>query len=284
MTGSRIESPTNLCMRQWIRMVAPAQPEMILMENGYQLASEKKALLLKDLTDVLDHYGYYWWTWMFFSYQIGCPQIRRRMFLCATLQQPVREDLLSLQDLPQGGKELCPIGPWIWDLQGVEPSMQPVTTRNGTVVDQHGYDKESTYNQNLLIRKYWDRLQADYITVKEWERSRDRAAGGDERAVRDFQRLGPRVWPECPKVWQGMQCHRPFVLNWNDASHAVIGAYKYVHPIDQRLLTFRELERLMGYPDTWRFHKMQPHLIAQGIPVHNAYWAADRMLKIVGLR
>jgi DNA (cytosine-5)-methyltransferase 1 len=80
-TCSRIESPTNNCMRMWIRMVVKARPKLILMENGYQLATDRMAPLLGDLTGVLEEAGYQWNTWQFYGYQVGTPQVRRRMFL-----------------------------------------------------------------------------------------------------------------------------------------------------------------------------------------------------------
>lgn len=277
MTCSRIESPTNTCMRQWIRMVAPARPRMILMENGYQLATDRLAPLLGDLTGVLDHYGYYWWTWMMYSYQVGCPQIRRRMFLCATLEEPKNRKLLHTDDLPIQGKKSAPSWPWLWDLADVEPSEHPVTTATGAVVTQHWYYDYHSININQIIAAFPDRVRSDYLTTKDW----NGAAHKSEYWKKKHQH---RYWPDCPREIGGMCMHRLNATNPDEAIHTILGYYKYIHPTKNRLLTMREMARLMGYPDHWQFHELRPALIAQGIPAQNAYWASDRMLKVLGER
>jgi DNA (cytosine-5)-methyltransferase 1 len=284
MTCSRIESPTNNCMRQWIRMVAPAQPRMILMENAYQLATDRMRPLLDDLTGVLDDHGYWWWTWTFYSYQVGTPQIRRRMFLCATRDKPVSAQLLLLEDLPNQGKATSPVWPWLWDLADVAPSPGPVATATGAVVEQHYYHREDVLRVNELVNQHVERLATPYWTTKDYEKLLAAAADGDENAKKQVQKNSHLHWPDCPKDFGGMSMHRPHVLQPQLACGAIIGAYRYVHPTARRMLTFREMCRLMGYPDTWNFHEMLPHLIAQGIPVNNSFWAADRMLKVIGLR
>ncbi len=285
MTCSRVDSPTNTCMRQWIRMVAPAGARMILMENAYQLATDRVGPLLKDLTTVLEHYGYHWWTWMFHSYQINCPQIRRRMFLCATKDPPVRQNMISLHDLPQGRKELCPVGPWLNDFVGVDPVPNGMAiTRSGNAVSQHEYGRWKGDEWNSIIRNNWERIAGGYSTYKDLMRDYNKAATGDRVALKGYERGLKKYWPEAPKDFNGLICHRPHVLDWNSASHAIIGWFKYVQPFDRRLLTMREIARLMGYPDHWQFHEINPYIVAQGIPVINAYWAADRMLKVIGQR
>lgn len=281
MTCSRIDSPTNNCMRQWIRMVAPAQPRMILMENGYQLATDRMKPLLSDLTAVLDYYGYWYWTWMFYSYQVGCPQIRRRMFLCATLDRPSRPDFIALNDLPlSGDKSVAPIWNWIWDLAGVEPSPGPVTSRTGATVTQHWYHGVDALRVNEHIKKWPEWSRHNYLTPKDWAKIEQDSSKSESWKVKNK----PRVWWDCPRDFAGMCMHRPSKMLANEAGAAIIGFYKFVHPSDNRVLTMREMARLMGYPDSWQFHELMPHLIAQGIPVMNARWAADRMLKVIGLR
>lgn len=282
MTCSRITSPTNVCMQQWVRMVAPAGARMILMENGFQLATSRMEPLLNDLTGVLDHYNYHWWTWMFYSWQIGCPQIRRRMFLCATRDAPVRLDLVDLSDLPQDRRsqwttDNSSLGRWCWDLQGVAPSPQPVMTRLGQTVTQHWYGDPKAIKYNEYIQEHHERIGKHFVTRKEYERELG-------RDLKTAARIKNKVWDECPREWAGMmQCHRPHMMDWDQPAQTIINAYKYGHPIDHRLLTHREMSRLMGFPDDWQFHEMRPHLISQGIPVQNARWAADRLARVAGI-
>lgn len=288
MTCSRIESPTNNCMRQWIRMVAQAQPRMILMENAFQLATDRIKPLLDDLTSVLDQWGYWWWTWLFYSYQIGTPQIRRRMFLCATQQEPKNSQYLTLHDLPdQRLKTNTPCGPYLADLVGVAPTTEWALTQSGNYVAQHTYDKPELYaERNKVIQENYEQIQKRVKTSKDLEIAQAKYdADPDNRDnQKRLKKAQDLLWPDAPKWFGGMSMHRPSVIKWESAAPAIIGFFKFVHPIDHRLLTMREMARLMGYPDKWNFHELNPSLIAQGIPVNSARWAADRMLRALGER
>jgi site-specific DNA-cytosine methylase len=59
----------------------------------------------------------------------------------------------------------------------------------------------------------------------------------------------------------------------------VLSEFNLAHPTLNRLLTMREMARLMGYPDDWVFHVLHPRLVAQGVPVANARWAASRLME-----
>jgi site-specific DNA-cytosine methylase len=289
MTCSRIESPTNSCMRQWIRMVVKARPKTILMENAYQLATPRVEPLLTDLTNVLDDAGYWWWTWRFFSYQIGCPQVRQRMFLCASLTEPDPR-LVSLDDLPppRRPKQPYPMGTTtvkdvLWDLQGVEPSPDPVITKTGNRVTQHWY-RQWDYEQHAeWIRDNFHKIGKKFALTREIERYKDRMVNGETEAIRraaknNYERFKDHIDDTRPTGLTGLCCTRPHVIRWDTGpAPTVLGFFRMVHPIDKRLLTMRELARLMGYPDSWQFHQYAPHLIAQGIPVQNAEWASKRL-------
>jgi len=285
MTASRLSSPTNNCMRQWIRMVVKARPRMILMENAFQLATERVGCLLTDLTDVLDQHDYYWWTWIMYSYQIHTPQIRRRAFLCASLDVPKHPELIPLDDLPSSrDRSLCPVGPYLANLVGVDPSPDPVWSTTGEVVTQHWYEPIKTVELNALVKQNIGRLSSRFLTPKDRRKIQERADNGDRVAQRELLQVEQLIWEDCPREFGGMQCHRPYIIPWHEAGATIIGSYKYIHPIDHRFLTMREMARLMGYPDSWKFHRLFPHLIAQGIPVNNAWWAATRMREVMGLK
>jgi DNA (cytosine-5)-methyltransferase 1 len=284
MTGMRLNSPTNNCMRQWMRMVVRARPRMILMENAYQIAVDRCKPILDDLTDVLDAEGYWWWTWLFYSYQLGCPQIRRRAFVCAVVEPPAREDLVELFDLPADrdfSDPRCHTKTWIWDLEHVAPSPEPVTSAAGLRVPQHWY-RERSLEWVEEAAKHRDRYKTGYCTPHEWARMMKLYEENPTIAAhKKLMKLRSKYWHDPPKILNNiMHCYRPQIPLWDGPANAIIGEYKYLHPNQDRLLTMREMARLMGYPDNWLFHQLDPHLIAQGIPSQNAYWAATRMRQI----
>ena len=273
LTLSRITSPTNNCMRQWIRMVVRARPRNIIMENAYQLATDRINPLLQELKDVLAAAGYFPWTWRFYSYQLGTSMIRQRMFLCATLDDVRRPELLGLGDLP--GKKDClrrvDLSYFLGDLCGVAPSPDPVLSAERRWVTQHWYQDDSQLHLNKLIPQCWDRIKSGdgWYSPKDWAKTSE-----SERA-----RMGHRLWADCPREFGGMHSFRPHVINFGRPCPTFIH-YNMVHPYDQRLLTMRELARLMGYPDHWQFHKLQANYIAQGIPVTNMRWCVERVSRL----
>jgi DNA (cytosine-5)-methyltransferase 1 len=281
-----INSPTNACMRHWIRMVVKSEPDAIIMESGWQLDSDNFARLLLDLTNVLDAAGYWWWTWRFFSYQVGTPQLRRRMFLCATKQEPVNPHLLELDDLPNArDKTACPCWPYLSSLAGVEPSPDPVTTRDGHETTCHWYSgAESVLKLNEVVKHHRHRFEDGCVTPRQLE-VYEKLAREDPKQQSQYERNKLKVWEDIPDFLNMVRfANFPVVLKGNEAARTMIGIHRFIHPTDDRILTIREMARLMGYPDEWRFHKADPHYAIQGVPVNNAYWVADRQLKVMGLR
>lgn len=284
MTCSRLESSTNSCMRKWIRMVVKARPRMVLMENAYQLATPRVWPLLSDLAKVLESNGYEWWTWKMYSFQVGTPQVRRRAFLCATLDDIRNPELIELDDIQHKTKDSEPTWPYLWDLHGVKPSSDPVQTREGRTVTQHGYGPVTEALEEFFecLPKFRSYEKTWFTAPKDSEKLREMASSGDKKAE-ELLKSRP-IWEDCPSVFSGISMFRPFAIRAFSCAPAMIGSWKYIHTFENRVLTMREMARLMGYPDDWEFHEYNPSLIAQGIPVNNAKWAADRMARVVGLR
>jgi len=268
MSCSRITSPTNQHMRRWIRNVVGARPRMILMENAFQLLTPRIKPLLDDVTGVMTEAGYHWWGWRIYSYQVGTPQIRQRCFVCGSLDYPRRPELADLSDLPDRRDKSLSILPFVEDLIGVAPSPDPVLTTEGRLVTQHWYDKYAVHN-NPLIYQHYERVRDNYL------------APDDLRYYKDKPIPEGKLWEDCPPEFQGMQMMRPSVVAPDRPMGAIAGCFKFVSPWERRLLTMRELARCGGYPDDWQFHLYGVHLIAQGIPVMNAKWAAERMRRMV---
>ncbi len=287
MTCSRISSPTNNCMRQWIRMVVHARPRMILMENAYQLATERISPLLHDLTNVLDEAGYWWWTWMFYSYQVGTPQRRKRMFLCASRDRPRNHKFLSLDDLPSTilkGGDCCPCGPILADLIGVAPTEASdgiAISTHGEEITQHCYNRRKIYELSPLIAEHRERLKRARVSDRQVAKLQARAESGEQAAIDAMPRYLKDHWPGMPKEFDGMGMIRPTIIDFNFPAPTVIGYFRYIHPFDDRVLTMREMARLMGYPDSWQFHECCPKFIAQGVPANSTCWAVKRMLKVL---
>lgn len=282
MGTATCENPTNACMRHWIRMVVKGKPRFIIMESGWQLDSERFARLLRDLTNVLDEHGYWWWTWRFFSYQVGTPQRRRRMFLCASLEEPKNDELLDLADLQGVRPETC--RPYLELLKGVEPSPEPVVANNGQRAYQHWWI-ERTRKGNPYLAGRRQMFRDGYVTPKQLETWRRMAEKDPGKHGRAYEANKAKLWADCPPELNFSQFFtRLLVLDYDTYAPTMIAVDRFVHPEEDRVLTLREMALLMGYPLDWQFHQLRTHFAIQGVPVGNGRWVADRLLKVVGMR
>lgn len=274
MTGSKLESPTNNCMVEWAAMVAKAQPKHFLMENAHQLALPRCKPLYDKVSSIFRENGYYVWHWSFMSWQVGAPQLRRRMFLVGSKDKP-RDDVMDLSDLPSDDV-VGACKPYLQDLFGIEPSEQNVVTQRGATLTQHTYDTYGWLRTNHLrehsplIRSY---VGTAYLLPDEAEKLSMSDSPADKKRLERT-----KIWYDSPKNFVGkMHAMRPRHVSLDKPVGAIIGVFQHLHPIDDRLLTMRELARLMGYPDNWEFHTIRPHLIAQGVPAFNSKWAVKRL-------
>lgn len=251
------------------------------MENGFQLATEGLSPLLHQLQDILAEAGYYSWALgPFYSWQVGCPQTRRRMFLCASKIKPIREFLMAVSDLPSDENAIN-VMDYIWDLEDVDMTKEPVITAAGKKVTMH-YVDDYTWKISDFISQYPHICMEKFITPKEAEKLR-KGSSRDREILRQAMEDG-MFWYDCPPVFSAMQLfRRPHRTLEYGPSNTVLSDFRLVHPTKLRYMSMRECARLTGYPDWWQFHECKPHLIAQGIPAFNSKWAIERLLNTVGI-
>jgi DNA (cytosine-5)-methyltransferase 1 len=70
----------------------PLRPRAVVMENVEGLLSYKKGAVLRDLIETLRELGYSIDApWILAAEQYGVPQMRRRVFLVASSESPIRQ-------------------------------------------------------------------------------------------------------------------------------------------------------------------------------------------------
>lgn len=267
MTGSKLTSEANLCMRHWIRMVVKAEPKMILMENAYAFASDRVWPIRKDLADVLEDNGYSWWTWSHWSWQTGTPQKRRRTFLCATkLDIPNKEKIFDQFNPVRDPK--MNVYEFIKQWEDIEPSPD----------NKHSH---------WYGAKNYDRIKGSFDKIDKYREIGQRLIGPRVKSTLKNGESGKYIYDEnCPQEWDiRMMMFRPNFIGRTDVSGAIIGCYKYIHPTKQRYLTFREHAALMGYPDDFMFVPgvYDPNHISQGVPANNVTHVLNRFKEVLGV-
>jgi DNA (cytosine-5)-methyltransferase 1 len=115
-------------------------------------------------------------------------------------------------------------------------------------------------------------------------------AGGDKR---DLMRSNPEL---CPESWFDIGCHATDVwgrMRLDGPSNTLRCTFqnpskgRYVHPIDNRVLSLREGARLQGIPDEWTFAGTPLSVtrqIGNGVPVQLATAVANSVFSAVAQR
>lgn len=89
----------------------------------------------------------------------------------------------------------------------------------------------------------------------------------------------PGPWEEQPDI----DTHRfgfqqPKRIKWDQAAYVLTGGgmWQFVHPDEDRWLTVREMSRIQGFPDTWKYPdeniRWASLWIGKGVPVQSGYW------------
>lgn len=279
-TGAQHTSPTNLVMQNWLGMVIKARPRAILMENAFQLATGAGAPIRDLLGSQLDDAGYKSTIWLIDSWELGTPQVRRRAFLAAVKEGSIVDVKWSV---PYQLREENSYPKEVWAetrLIDADPSPSPFYDVAGTKITQHWWNKTG-YQHNELLKEHGDRITlGKFLTPHELKMLEARAAAGIKSAKREIEKRMPLLWPEVPRAFSKPKQFKVIRrLRAEAPSFVVLSEFNLAHPTLNRLLTMREMARLMGYPDDWVFHVLHPRLVAQGVPVANARWAASRLME-----
>lgn len=281
ITGAHSSSPTNEIMIKWLKVCVNTRPRMILMENAYQIATKNGEPILRRLMSIAESAGYHAWVWEFFSWQLGCPQRRRRAFFCATLDKP-NPNKISLEDLPQTCPGDLSVMDWLWDLEKVTPSPNPVYSMLGHEVTMHWWDNTGVKVSELLP-EHFDIATKLFVVKRQYEKLMNSSKSSDKSKLKRVIADG-LYWENAPQIFDSMmEFRKPKLIPLFGPINTVVSDFVLVHPTVKRLLTMRENARLMGYPDHWKFHNCKANLVAQGVPAINAKWAAKRIRETVGL-
>lgn len=254
MTGSQAGSKTNRHMVDWLRMVVARRPRAVLMENAANLATASGGPVREALGRLLDDAGYSHCLWQFWSWQLGTPQKRRRSFLVAARDVKMSAAFVdpgfALEPPPEAR-----VRHHLADLEEREP--EPNTS--------HYWD-EAGLKMQVLVAEHWPKCERLYLRSVRY---------GVLKGTDDLAWLPENL----RRRWVSVL---PLSVGTGDEpGPAVTSGFMLVHYKRRRLLTMLELQRLTGYPDSWRFTSLHPKWCAQGVPRWNAEWAARRVGELI---
>ncbi len=275
--GPRSSSdPRNALVKDFLRLVDELQPNYFVFENVRGLTCDRNRPILETIIDQVAAISYRLITpWQILNASdYGVPQNRERLFLIgAKKDKPLPIYPSPLEISPTCADALC-------DLPDAEQFRQLIT-KGETVVS---FPSASNSYANLLrccskkgwhygYRRQWNpSLLTNSIRTNHSQKSRDRFAHtppGSREPISHFFRLPPDG--TCNTLRAG-----------TDSARGSFTSPRPIHYQYPRCITVREMARLHGFPDWFRFHSTKWHgarQVGNSVPPPLARAIATEILK-----
>lgn len=266
MMGHRaIDDPRNRLVREFVRIVDELRPSYFVFENVKGLTVGDHRILLDELIDELARIGYRTrlpWK-VLDAADFGVPQHRERLILMgaktgiALPEYP--EPMYCPADSEKGG--MLPRGPSCQDALGDLPDADQLQQLiHGDEVSTVDWGRPSRYGREMRC------VGADswhYGYVREWDRfllTSSLRTDHTPISRRRFEATAPgQVEPisRFYKITANGLCNT--LRAGTDSSRGAFTSPRPIHYAYPRCITVREMARLHGFPDWFRFHQTKWH-------------------------
>ena len=248
--GRFLEDPKNLLVRSFVRAVEVFQPRMVLMENVAEMANAFGGSFREEIEARFADFGYEVEYQVHNAAEYGVPQRRRRVVFLAsrTGLLPALPEATCRVGLSDGTHMAgsAPLGAVsVWDAIG---DLAPV--RDGR--KQAGiYESEPFSAYQKLMRTRSDAIPTDHVERKLQPTQQARydalRPGEGLRELPDHLRPKSGYSGAYGRLTKDMIA--PTITRW--CFHP--GSGRFGHPVENRILTIRELARLQSFSDDFKF-------------------------------
>ena len=295
LIGKRaLEDPRNLLVREFVRIVLELDASYFVFENVKGLTVGKHRQVLEELVEEFTKIGYSvvlpWQVLNASLYRV--PQNRERLFLLGAKKGKFIDGYPSpITRTPGTANNLfLPEGPTCYDALGDLPDVEmfdELLTRDN-VYAKGCYGKPSTYSRDLRCMdkaawhngypRIWNRnLLTCSLRTEHSDISRRRFAKtlpGDVEPISRFFRLSA----------QGVS---NTLRAGTDSARGAFTSPRPIHYEKPRCITVREMARLQGFPDWFRFHATKWHgarQVGNSVPPPLARAIASAIIQAMGLK
>ncbi len=292
LIGHRVlDDPRNNLVREFVRIVGELQANYFVFENVKGLTVGRHRAFLEELIEAFEAIGYQvrlpWCVLDAADY--GVPQHRERLFLYGArkgLPLPAYpEKLFSPADNEWRSQ---PKGPTCSDAIGDLPDADRFDgLREGDQVSHRAWKQPSAYASELrcLTNDAWH-----YGYVREWNTSLLTSSARTEHSEISRRRFAATVPGEVEPISRFFKLNGAGLSNTLRAgTDAARGAFTSPRPIHYNLprcVTVREMARLHGFPDWFRFHATKWHgarQIGNSVPPPLARAVAGAVMKALSM-
>lgn len=230
--------------QSFLRVVAIARPDAVLMENVPDMALDRGMMILRAMVDELEGLGYAVEERVVETSRYGVPQFRSRLILVA-LRNNTRFQW------PAHTPDRVTVENAIGDLPEVEGGWRPAGADEGWLP----YDAPETAFQRRAraeVPKTEARRIFDHFTRP--VRDDDAVAFAQMDSSTRYSQLAPELKRYRDDIFDDKYKRLdPHDLSRTITAHIAKDGYWYIHPYQDRTLTVREAARLQTFPDHVRF-------------------------------
>lgn len=280
LIGQRaIDDPRNLLVREFVRIVKELEPRAFVFENVKGLTLGKHRQFLDELIEEFTEAGYSITSpvKVLNAKDYGVPQSRERLFLIGT-----KDGDVATYPKPAG------VGPTCADALGDLPDAEAFATLiESDEVNTNRWGAPSAYASEMrcLTNDAWH-----FGHVRAWdtgvltssnrtahtEISRRRFAEGEQGRVEPISRFFKLAPDGISNTLRA----------GTDASRGAFTSPRPIHYAKARCVTVREMGRLHGFPDWFRFHRTKWHgarQIGNAVPPPLARAVAGSVVEALGI-
>ncbi|MCU1302812.1 MAG: Cytosine-specific methylase, partial [Candidatus Sulfotelmatobacter sp.] len=293
MIGQRaLDDPRNTLVREFVRIVADLDASYFLFENVKGLTVGKHRDFLEELIGEFGRSGYQVrlpWK-VFDAAEFGVPQHRERLILIGARNGlPLPEYPLPLfRPADAKGKSDLPMGPSCRDALADLPDaeqFEALVASDETITKEWGPPSEYARGMRCLGNAAWH-----HGYVREWKRRLLTSSLRTEHSGISRRRFAATAQGAVEPISRFYKLPADGLSNTlragTDSSRGAFTSPRPVHYEYPRCVTVREMARLHGFPDWFRFHETKWHgarQIGNSVPPPLARAVASRIVEAIGI-
>jgi DNA (cytosine-5)-methyltransferase 1 len=259
--------PRNSLFNEFLRISRVLQPDFVIMENVPNIENARThhgESVLGIIKHELKNLGYHVTHRILEATDFGIPQIRRRLFVVASVREisrPFPEATHSVQggigDLFGGVRQNCPT---LWEAISDLP---PLEAGEGSEVQDYTQPADNVYQRQLRAgsERLWNHTAMRH-SKRMVERFASMSCG---QSVSDVaQHLRPLQRNGNGKISEKVYDQNNRRMHADRPCHTIPASFyaNFVHPYQHRNFTPREGARLQSFPD-WYVFKGKPTVVSQ---------------------
>lgn len=261
-----IDDPRNAVVKDFVRIVVELSPRFFLFENVKGLTIGKHRQVLVELIEEFDLHGYQMqlpWR-VLNAYNYNAPQDRERLFLLGAKAGetiPAYPPIFTVPPSKDESMSLFPVAPSCKDAIGDIPDAEcfmELESDDSVFTEDWGEPSEYASEMRCMSNEAWH-----YGYKREWEQCLLTSSARTRHTDISRQRFSRTKPGEAEPISRFFKLTANGVSNTlragTDSARGAFTSPRPIHYARNRCITVREMARLHGFPDWFRFHKTKWH-------------------------